>query len=169
MATKTRGKNTKVVKVKYPDYKEMSLVRDEMTNKLQSLAAGANGLDVLAKEYRGRRQARKFERELVKVFMASPEAVATVKVEGLGTYTAIISDIKVALDKDKEPTPMFEIFVYRGEGEDSQYKNPEVYYDNSWSWNLMDGIHAGVEKMYNAIMCFLDKDFKALPEDQKEY
>lgn len=164
---KSADKKIMKEKVQYPNYQDMGLIRDDLTNTLQRIVAGDGGLDVLAKEYRGRRAARKFEHILAAVF-SLPEAEAKVEIEGLGTYRAYVTDVRVALDKDKEPIPMYEILVFRGNGEEFEDADPEVYYDNSWGWNLMEGIHDGVNKLYDALEHVYHKDFNALPEDMRE-
>lgn len=153
-------------KVKYPDYQDVTSARDDLANELQRIVAGNGGLGVLAKEYRGRRAVRKFENLLAAAF-SLPEAEATLEIDGLGTYRAYVSDIRCVLDKEKEPIIMYEILVYRGTGKDCQ-NDPELYYDNSWDWNLMEGIKGGVNKLFDAVETVAHKDFKALPEDMRE-
>lgn len=155
-----------VKKVMYPDYQASQYKKDEFINRLQQYAAGDGGLGVLAEEYRGRRKARKFERRLLSVFLL-PEAEAKIEVEGLGTYRAVVSDIRVALDDKKEPSPMVEVMVFRGDGEEFD-DDPEIYYDNTWSWNLMEGISGISGILFDALEHFYRKDFYALPEEMRE-
>lgn len=166
MVTKSDKKIMKETTVKYPDYHDMQVQRDELANKLQCLVAGNDGLEVLAREYRGRRAARRFEGILAGTF-SLPESEAKVEIPGLGTYRAYISDVRVALDKDKEPIPMYEILVFRGNGDEFN-DNPEIYYDNSWGWNLMEGINDGVNKLFDALEHVYRKDYQALPDEMRE-
>lgn len=153
-------------KVKYPSYQEITSARDTLANELQRIVAGNEGLGVLAKEYRGKRGARKFENLLAAAF-SMPEAEAMLEVEGLGTYRAYVSDVRCVIDKDKEPVVMYEILVYRGTSKESQ-DDPELYYDNSWDWNLMEGIKGGVNKLFDALEVVSHREFIALPDDVRE-
>lgn len=155
-----------VRKVMYPDYQVSQYKKDEFINRLQQYAAGNEGLGVLAEEYHGRRKARKFEQRLLGVFLL-PEAEAKVEIEGLGTYRAVISDIRVALDDKKEPSPMVEVMVFRENGKEFD-DDPEIYFDNTWSWNLMEGINGISGILFDALEHFYRKDFYALPEEMRE-
>lgn len=153
-------------KVKYPSHQEVFSARNSLTNELQRIVAGNRGLGVLAKEYRGRLGVRKFENLLATIF-SMPEAEATIEIEGLGTYRAYVSDVRCVMDKDKEPVIMYEILVCRGASKQTQ-DDSEIYYDNSWDWNLMEGIKGGVEKLFDALEMVAHRDFSKLPENIRE-
>lgn len=155
-----------VRKVMYPDYQASQYKKDEFINCLQQYAAGNEGLGVLAEEYHGRRSARRFEQRLLSVFLL-PEAEAKVEIEGLGTYRAVISDIRVALDDKKEPSPMVEVMVFHDNGKNTE-RTPELYYDNTWSWNLMEGISGIAGILFDALEHYYRKDYYALPEEERE-
>ena len=154
-------------KVKLIDYGERSNMQDEFINEIQKRVADDN-LSILAEEYRGRRGCRKIEGRLIQTFICD-DPVAKMKVKGLGTYRAKIGDIAVAMDKEKEPCPMVEVWVYRSEGidlEDSK-QEPEVYYYSAWGWTLMDAIDSIGAKMWEALDAVVRKDYMALPEEMR--
>ena len=154
-------------KVVLPDYQKWSSLKDNLKNDIQNTFANSyDGLRALAEEYRGRRGCRKIEKRLIETFICN-DVRATVKIDGLGTYTAEIGDIQVAMDKEKEPSPMLAIWVFRGNEKDSMDADLDIYYDSAWGWTMMDAIDSVTDKLFQAIENAYRKDYSALPEEMR--
>lgn len=161
------AKKKEELKVVLPDYNAWERAKCDLKNEIQNTIANSYyGLRTLAEEYRGRRGCRKIEKRLLEVFICN-DVRATINVKGLGTYTAEIGDIQVAMDKDKEPCPMLAIWVFRGDEDEVELTNPDIYYDSSWGWTMMDAIDGVVDKLFESLEHAYRQDYMALPEEMR--
>lgn len=161
-------------KVELPEYFDYNRLKEQTQDRIKDKFSFYYdcGLDVMAKDFTGRRGRKEFLRLLQEIFIEQ-SSKAEITIKGLGNYIAEVVDVDVVEDDDKKFRPAVKIMVISDyeEGNESLANQLDhsvhVYYKGGWGNCIIDAVDSIVGEMYDCMHTVFTYDHRDLPEDKQ--
>ena len=160
-------------KVVLPEYYEYDRMKQATQDRIKDKFSFYYdcGLDVMAKDFTGRRGRKVFLRLLQEIFIEQ-SSKAEITIKGLGNYIAEVVDVDVVKDNEYY-RPVVKIMVISDYEEGNEAlanqldHSVHVYYKGGWGNCVIDAVDSIVGDMYDCMHTVFTNDHHDLPEDKQ--